>query len=249
MIRVLYILLVCIFLSGAGTEAATKNRIMFSRAENIIQNQGDSLIITLTLDSAVQLVHGYRVRFGFDTSVLRLEQITATPAWASGGNNFFFYKDTVIVDTIAHDTSLYDLGSYFLGRSLHIDGYADIARLKFTALSTGATFLHFNFVLVQDTLLQPVLNARSDAVIFVCPLPDHYTFYGDLTHNNFIDLADLSTLIAYLTTSMVTLKPTSLIADWNCSGVVDLTDLSSMIAYLILSHPKPCNLCPPTGAH
>lgn len=236
-------------LASSNGTAATRNRIFFSQAENIVQNVGDSLIVKLTLDSAVHLVHGYRARFSFDTTVLRLDNITATPAWMSAGNNFFFYKDTIIVSPDGRDTSLYDLGSYYLGRSLHIDGYADIARLKFTALQPGATSIYFNYVLVQDTLLQPVVNASSDAVVFVCPLPVDYFFYGDLTRDHFIDLSDLSHMIEYMTTDEAARKPISLLADWNCSGFTDLSDLTSMIVYLTYGHPMPCNLCLPTGVN
>jgi hypothetical protein len=246
-IRLAAILLVALCVNASGTSGASQNRVMFLQSENIVQHVGDSLIVNLSLDSAVQLVHGYRVRFSFDTTILRLDNVTATSTWNAGGFNFFFYKDTLIVDTASHDTSLYDLGSYYLGRSLHINGYADIARFKFTALQTGATFLWFDYVLVQDTLLNLVTNQRSDAVIFVCPFPPGYIFYGDLTHDNKIDLSDLSLMIAYLVGSGATLSPITLVADWNCSGAVDLSDLSSMISYLVTTTPKPCNLCPPSG--
>lgn len=230
-----------------NADGASKNRVMFLQPENIVQQVGDSLILNLSLDTATQLVHGYRVRFSFDTTILRLDNITATSTWNAGGFNFFFYKDTLIVDTATHDTSLFDLGSYYLGRSLHINGYADIARFKFTALQTGATFLWFDYVLVQDTLLNLVTNQRSDAVIFVCPFPPGFIFYGDVTHNGKIDLSDLSLLITYLVGTGASLQPITLVGDWNCSGAVDLSDLSAMISYLVTSSPKPCNLCPPSG--
>lgn len=240
-------LLALFWIVTGSANSAPENRIRFLQSENIVQQVGDSLIVNLSLDSGVQLVHGYRVRFSFDTTILRLDNISATPAWNAGGFNFFFYKDTLIIDPTTQDTSLYDLGSYYLGRSLHIDGYADIARFKFTALQTGATFLWFDYVLVQDTLLNLVTNRRTDAVIFVCPFPPGFIFYGDLTHDNRIDLSDLSTLVAYLLGGGATLSPITLVADWNCSGVVDLSDLSAMISYLITTSPKPCNLCPLAG--
>jgi hypothetical protein len=80
---------------------------------------------------------------------------------------------------------------------LRIDGYADIARFKFTTLRSGATFLYFNYYLVQDTLLRTVVSQKSDAVIFVCPLPPNYVFYGDVDHSGRINLVDLSSLINY----------------------------------------------------
>lgn len=246
-LRLAVFLLVALCLCASSASSALKNRIMLLQPENIVQQVGDSLIVSLSLDSAVQLVHGYRVRFSFDTTILRLDNITATSTWNANGFNFFFYKDTLIIDTATHDTSLYDLGSYYLGRSLHINGYADIARFKFTALQTGATFLWFDYVLVQDTLLNLVTNQRSDAVIFVCPFPPGFIFYGDLTHDGRIDLSDLSLMIAYLVGGGATLSPITLVADWNCSGAVDLSDLSAMISYLITTSLKPCNLCPPSG--
>lgn len=45
-----------------------------------------------------------------------------------------------------------------------------------------------------------------------------------------VDLADLSFLVAYLTTGGTLVCPRE--ADWNGSGVVDLTDLSGMVSYL-----------------
>lgn len=246
-LRCVGILTLAAWLLAGGVTSAPKNQVRFLEPENIVQHAGDSLIVNLSLDSAVQLVHGYRVRFSFDTTILRLDNITALPAWNAGGFNFFFYKDTLIVDSATNDTSLYDLGSYFLGRSLYINGFADIARFKFTALRTGATFLWFDYVLVQDTLLNLVTNQRSDAVIFVCPFPPGFIFYGDLTHDQRIDLSDLSMLIAYLVADGAKPSPITLVADWNCSGVVDLSDLSAMISYLITNSPKPCNLCPLAG--
>ncbi|MBK7142641.1 MAG: hypothetical protein IPH75_11225, partial [bacterium] len=78
-------MLLTFFLIVTGSaNSAPENRIRFLQSENIVQQVGDSLIVNLSLDSGVQLVHGYRVRFSFDTTILRLDNISATPAWNAG---------------------------------------------------------------------------------------------------------------------------------------------------------------------
>jgi PKD repeat protein len=63
---------------------------------------------------------------------------------------------------------------------------------------------------------------------------------GDVTGNNFIDLADLSTLVSYLTGGGATV-PTVQSGDWNASLLIDLADLSSMVSYLTTGAPFPVN--------
>jgi hypothetical protein len=228
-----------------SARGAGKKQVLFEPLQKIVATVGDSVIVQLALDSGAALVHGYNVHLVFDTTILRLDNITKTSSWDSAGMNFFFWKDTVTYDSSLHANSWYvDLSSYYLGRSLHINGYANIARLKFTALHYGATYLYFRFLLVQDTLLQPVLTQQTDGQVWVCPLPPGFVMVGDVTGNKFIDLADLSTLVAYLTGAGVELKPITLAGDWNCTGRVDLADLSSMVSYLTSGAPRPCNLCP-----
>jgi hypothetical protein len=243
----LFLIAILVFTGLAGSPAtgAAKNQMLFNPLQKIVTTVGDSVIVQLAIDSGASLVHGYNVHIAFDTTILRLDNVTKTTTWDAGGMNFFFWKDTVTYDSSLHANSWYiDLSSYYLGRSLHINGYADIARMKFTALQHGATYLYCKFLLFQDTLLQPVLTQQSDGVIWVCPLPPGFIMVGDVNASKLINLADLSTMVAYLTGGSVTIQPITLAGDWNCSGRVDLADLSAMVAYLTNGLPRPCNLCP-----
>jgi hypothetical protein len=64
---------------------------------------------------------------------------------------------------------------------------------------------------------------------------------GDLNGNNFVDLADLSSLVAYLTTGAPVPNPMGR-GNVNCIGIVDLGDLSYLVAYLTGGASKPS--CP-----
>jgi hypothetical protein len=54
---------------------------------------------------------------------------------------------------------------------------------------------------------------------------------GDINHSHTTDLSDLSTLIAYLTSSGVSITP-RLVGDLSADCVIDLTDLSMLISFM-----------------
>lgn len=239
------VLLIPALLLLAVMADAADNSILFTPPESIVTGAGDSLIIHLALDSAVTDVHGYRVKFKFDTTVLHLDTAMITPTWQSGGNSFFRYKDSLEIDGATGDSNYYyDLSSYYLGQNLSIDGYGEIVRIKFTALKSGASFLYFDFTLVQDGMLNIVTDSIKNAWIFVCPLPPDYAFFGDFDKSGRVDIGDLTFLIGYLFIQGPPPAPIVLLGDVNCDGMVDIGDLTKMIDYLFISFSPLCNPCP-----
>ena len=227
-----------------GTGQAADNSIIFTPPETIVENVGDSAVIYLALDSGLVGVHGYRVKFKFDTTVLHLDTITTTPEWNAVGNHFFRYKDSLEVDSVTDDTNwYYDMSSYYLGQGLEIDGYANIARLTFTAHQAGATFLWFDFTLVQDDQLNVITDSVEIALIFVCPLPEGYSFFGDFDRSGRVDIGDLTFLIGYLFLQGPRPEPIVLMGDVNCDGVVDIGAVTRMIDYLFISYRRVCDPC------
>ena len=229
--------------SSALTAPDATDRILFNPPLNTAQ-QGDTITIHLSLDSGVSTVHGYRVKFTFDTTVVRLDKIVPTDEWlaVAGGSSghWFFYKDTV---DQSNGQWHIDLFSYFFYQSKYIDGYSDIAELTFIADQQGGiTSLAFYDHLLEDTLLEPVQVSTSDAMIYVCPLgfvPGNVD--GDASGQ--INISDLTYLVAFLFNGGSEPLPNLLAGDNNCDRVVNITDLTYLVAYLFSGGPEPCDPC------
>jgi hypothetical protein len=239
--RVILTLLIVLVLMASV--AAGDNSILFTPKESIATAYGDSVIVYLALDSAVTAAHGYRVKFRFDTTVVRLDTILVTPAWKTGGNYFFAYKDSLDVDTTTSDTSwYYDMSSYYLGQNLSIDGYADIARLKFTAVEDGLTYLDFFFFVVHDSLLNEILDSAKKAAIRVCVFDSDGDGYADFCDNCPHDfnpgqedtdgngVGDVCDGCCVGMTGNV---------DGDVQELVDIGDLTRLIDYLYISRTEP----------
>ncbi len=235
-------LAVCVLLATSPALGAS-NRIIFTPVEKVVTPAGTRFSMTLALDSAVRNVRFYNVHLSYDTSVIMIDSIIATPEWSSTGPNFFFWKDTLMIDTATHDSSWYiDLGSAFYGAVYHIDGYAPLATLWFTARKPGATFLYFSSAVVLDASSTPVLSESREAVVFVCPYA--FAFLGDFDHSGNVDISDLTFLVTYLYLAGPPPTPSALLGDVDCDGTIDIADLTRMVDYLYISYVPLCTLCP-----
>lgn len=67
--------------------------------------------------------------------------------------------------------------------------------------------------------------------------------HGDVNNDGNISLADLSSLVNYLTGGNFVPFPSTLLGDWNCSGYTDLADLSAMVSYLTGAGSPPVKPC------
>lgn len=225
------------------TANAGTNRVMLTPAEKIVSPVGSPLALTLALDSTVRNVRFYNVHISFDTSVVRIDSIIASPEWNSTGPNFFFWKDTSVVDSISHQRLWYvDLGAAFYGAVYHIDGYAPLATLWLTAKQPGATFAYFQSQIVLDANSTPVLGEVGNAIIYVCPNP--FPFFGDFDHTGNLDIADLTFMIAFLYLDGSAPEPSLLLGDVDCDQAVDISDVTRLIDYLYISFAPICTLCP-----
>ncbi|UCC45715.1 MAG: hypothetical protein JSU65_07285 [Candidatus Zixiibacteriota bacterium] len=243
-IRTTVLIALTIILVAWGTTQAADTSIIFTPPETIVGDVGEQAVVYLALDSGLAGVHGYRVKFKFDTTVLHLDTIVTTPEWNAVGAYFFSYKDSLEVDSATGDSNwYYDVSSYYLGQGLEIDGYANIAELTFSAHREGASFLYFDYVLVQDGQLNAITDSVEIAMIFVCPLPEGYSFLGDFDQSGRVDIGDLTFLIQYLFIQGPPPSPTVLMGDVNCDGVVDIGDLTRIIDYLFISFSSLCDLC------
>lgn len=230
-------------ISLGGSAFSSANRIVLLPEEKIVSPVGTSFSMTLALDSAVRNVRFYNVHISFDTTVLRIDSIVASPEWNAAGPNFFFWKDTTTIDTITHQQVWYvDLGAAYYGAVYHIDGYAPLANLWLTARKPGATFSYFQSQIVLDANSTPVLNEIGNAIIFVCPNP--YPFFGDFDHTGNLDIADLTFMIAFLYLGGPPPEPSLLLGDVDCDQLVDISDVTRLIDFLYISFTPICSMCP-----
>jgi hypothetical protein len=221
-----------------------ENRILFTPDETVVYALGDSAVVHLALDSAVIGAHGYRVKLRFDTTIIQLDTITVTQAWKSVGNYFFSYKDSLDIDEGTNDTNwYYDMSSYYLGQSLVIDGYAAIARLKFTALQDGWTHLDFFFYVVHDSLLNEITDLAQRATIRVCVTDSDGDGHADACDNCPVDFNpgqedDDADGIGDLCEGGCCVGITGNVDD-DVEGLIDIGDLTAIIDYLYISNTEP----------
>jgi hypothetical protein len=157
---------------------------------------------------------------------------------------FFYYQDSLDVDSLGHPIWYIDLFSAFLGSQYQISGYVNVATLHFHSLAPGVSPLEFQEYVVQNSLLQFVASSSQNALILVCPLPPGYVFFGDFDRSGGIDIGDLTFLIDFMFLLGPEPEPIILAADVTCDGGVDIGDLTVLIDHLFLSFTPLCNHCP-----
>ena len=134
---------------------------------------------------------------------------------------------------------------YGLNEGVYLDDIENVDRFGNQALlKSGITDTSYGFVnrpvgtywyAVTATDQQGQQSLLSDMV--QTKVRQSY-IVGDLTGDSFVDLADLSSLVSYLTMGNPVPNPLAR-ANVNCVGIVDLADLAYMVAYLTSGAPAP----------
>lgn len=224
--------------------AANDDRVYFRPAIAAVA-AGDTLSAYVALDSGISLVHYYRVKVQFDSTVLHLDTIVPSRTWDSialaNAGQSFFYKDSL--DPTA-GAWYYDVFSAFYTQPPHIDGPNDVARIRFTALKTGVSPVTFHYYRLENNVGfgEPIPCTATDGIVYVCPLPEGFQ-PGNVNDEPPINVADLTYLIAFLFRGGPEPVPVLLNADVNCQRDVNVADLTYLIAYLFRGGPAPCDPC------
>ncbi len=233
----------------ANAETDATNRLFFNPPVVAVQ-VGDTLTVRLTIDSGIAGVHYYRVKFQFDTMLVGLDSIDPSPEWdsialANAGQSFNF-KDSLDPDLQEWNI---DLFSAVYTQPPHIDRYAALAEIHFTALQSGVTPVSFLYHRLEDNVgLGNLIPSNAEGgYIYVCPLPagfepgncDGQTPGGGSP----INVSDLTYLVSYLFKGGPEPVPVLLNGDCNCSLDINVADLTYLVAYLFTGGPPPCNPC------
>ena len=171
---------------------------------------------------------------GFDRGKIEMDTVMEGPLLPASGSTFFFYKDT---------SGFYDIMSCILfPTNAFANGPGVLASLRLIAGDVpGVTTLHFEQVMLQDTLLDTISAQRSDGLIIVKG-PAGYHF-GDATNDGTIDVGDVVYLINYLFRNGPEPIPILFTGDANCDNLVDVGDVVYLINYLFRAGPLPCDPC------
>jgi len=234
--------------SAVRADASATDRLFINPPVAAVQ-VGDTFTVRLTIDSGIADVHYYRVKFQFDTVIVRLDSISPSPKWDSialaNSGQSFNYKDSLDPDL---QEWYIDLFSAFYTQAPNIDGYADLAEIHFTAVQTGVTPVDFLYHRLEDNVgLGNLIPSTSDGgYIYVCPLPSGFepgNCDGQGTGGTSINVSDLTYLVAYLFQGGPEPVPVVLNGDCDCSLQINVSDLTYLVAFLFTGGPPPCNPC------
>jgi hypothetical protein len=230
------------------TMSADTERVFFNPPTAAVA-VGDTVTVSLTIDSGIASVHFYRVKFQFDTTLLQLDTIVPSPSWDSVAlaysGHSFNYKDSLDPGVNAW---YFDLFSAFYTQPPHLDGYADLAEIRFIALASGVTpVTFFDYRLENNVGMgEEIPCTAADGLIYVCPLPQGWIpgdANGRSVNGNAVDVSDLSYLVDFLFRGGPAPVPYVLNGDLDCSMDVNVSDLAYLINYLFRGGPDPCNPC------
>ena len=209
---------------------------------------GDTVSVWLTIDSGISSVHYYRVKFEFDTTVLKLDTILPSPEWDSialaNAGHSFNYKDSLDPGT---GEWYIDLFAAFFTQPPHIDGVADLAQIRFLALGSGVSPVTFTYHRLENNVGfgEEIPSTAQGGMIYVCPLPSGYQ-PGDVNGSGGNDpwnVADLTYLVDFLFRGGPAPVPIELNGDANCDLAVNVADLTYFVDFLFRGGPAPCNPC------
>lgn len=125
----------------------------------------ETVDIEIRVDQNVAGIHCFIVSLDYDTSLVRIANITEGPLLKTGGSTFFFW------DSLRHPT---DVGNCLLGYGLHADGPGVVAVVTFRALQKGGTspvsFTQVNFSDINLNTM-PVTHVDGKIVVKANPVP------------------------------------------------------------------------------
>lgn len=225
------------------------NAIIFNPPLEVAE-AGDTVDIHIALDSAVTDVMMYLGHIKYDSSIVRLIDAYPDTAWSNlslAGPDWFDLLYVKEIDGGTGDTTWYyrifDI-IWSEDPKVTINGFANIATLRFEMLNHGATFLYFDTTVVKNDFDSIVVPNTEDGLIYVCPLPVGFTFAGDADGNDELNVADLVYMVNYVFKGGAEPLPISLSGDANCDLVINVADLVYLVDYVFKGGPPPCNHCP-----
>ena len=234
-------LMILILLLTASTVSG-QSRISFAPYQTIA-TIGDTIEINLAIEPGVVDLFAYTTHVKFDTTILQVIDAFPSSEWLaiSGTSQYFVGADSLEIDPDTQEPNWYFhvFDVLFTNPKSTIDGYAEIATLKFEVVQSGISQIYYEYYKGSDTLLNSIIAQSGIGLIYVCPLP---MTVGDLDESGFIDIADLVFFVNY---SFNAGPPPSflLAADLNCDVVIDIADIVYMVDYMFTGGPAPCNPC------
>ena len=229
--------LLAFLLALIASSTFASDRILFVPNE-VTVDPGDTFSVFVALDSGVENAHAYRVHIMTDTSLVSIDTVIETSAWASIGSYQFTSKDTLI-----DNERVYDAFSVYWLPASTIDGYVQVAQVKMTALNLGACSLSFNYFLVKDNADQIIVSSSQNGFIRIGSCPYTGIVKGDLNASGTLDIADLTLLVGYMFRHGSAPVPDAGAANFDCTGEIDIADLTYLVNYMFKSGPEPCDLC------
>jgi hypothetical protein len=194
----------------------------------------DTFQVDIAVDSGTHNIHCFFVKVGFDRGKIAMDTVVEGPLLPGSGSTFFFYKDT---------SGFYDIMSCIIYPT---NGFANgpgiLATMQLIAGNMpGITTLHFERVILQDTLLDTIPAQKSDGLVIIME-PEGYHF-GDVNSDGNINSADVSYIINYLFVGGPEPIPLLIIGDVNCDLKVNSADVIYLINYLFVNGSEPCDPC------
>lgn len=232
-----------IFLVFSSNILGTQNKIKFA-PEGVIASIGETFEINIVLDSGVVDLFAYSVHLKYDSTVIKVIDAYPTPEWStlSQLSPYFIGADSTEINPVTSLPNWYYhiFDILFTNPKTTVDGYFEIATVKFIAKSAGISPLYYEFYKGTDTLLNSIISSSGEGVVYICPL---ITTPGDIDADGLIDISDLVYLVDFMFASGPDPQPNILSGDLDCDVLVDISDLVYLVDFMFTGGPPPCDPC------
>ena len=239
----LSILSTLIFFVISSNIMGALDRITFA-PEGTIASIGDTIEINIALDSGVVDLFAYSLHLKYDSTIIRVIDSYPTPEWStlSHLSPYFIGADSVEINPMTSMSNWYYhiFDILFTNPKTTVDGYFEVATVKFIIKQTGVSPVYFEFYKATDTLLNSVVSSSGEGVVYVCPLPN---IPGDITADGIVDISDLVGLVDFIFTGGPPPIPYELAGDLTCDVQVDISDLVGLVDFIFTGGPPPCDPC------
>lgn len=237
------VLVAALILVFSLSSSAALKRIMFSPKLSSA-SVGDTFYVNIAIDTGVVDLFAYTVHIKYDSSIIKIIDASPTSEWLSlsGTDQYFIGADSVEVDPETNDSNWYYhvFDVLFTNPKKTIDGFSEIATLKFIAKQTGISTVYYQFQKGSDTLLNSIISYTDDAVVYICPLSWDP---GDIDGEEGVDIGDLVYFVDYFFRSGPEPIPNVWVGDMDCDAEIDIVDLVYMVDFHFRSGPPPCDPC------
>lgn len=220
-----------------------QGKILF--APNIaVVSVGETFEINIALDVEVVDLFAYTTHLKYDSSLIRIIDAYPTSDWLSlsGTSQYFVGADSLEIDPLTSDSNWYYhvFDVLFTTPKTTIDGFVEIATIKFTAKQSGISPLYFEFFKGSDTLLNSIISSSGEADIYICPLS---ILSGDVDGSGELNIIDLTSLVRYMFKFGDPPVPIILAGDMNCDLTVNILDLTYFVKFMFKNGQPPCDHC------